>query len=172
MPLHDYHCLTCGAVRIDVAIPIAIGATAGAPDCPDCEFPAPMAWIPAARFSGFNDSGDMGASSFAKFTTQVEDPGSPTGYRDITIGSLSDIRREERESEQRARNGEGQQLIWRDYSQSASNRDKHTMMDDPSLKAPKFYSNGTRVKVRRGAPVIADHGTVEQAQAAEGSVDA
>lgn len=175
LALHDLRCTVCGYIHEDVDIPVAVGArfycqvhrcaqviTTYSDDgaWPVCR--GPLEPVPAAHFSGFNDSG---AGSFAKFTTQVEDPRSPSGWREITVGSLADIRREERESEQRARNGEGQQLIWRDYSQSASNRDKHTMMDDPSMKAPKFYSNGTPVRVRRGAPVIAEHGTVEQAEA-------
>lgn len=160
MALHDLRCLNCGSVYADVNISVTVGASAYCEEH-GCVCGGGLESIPAAHFSGFNDSG---RGQFAKFTTQVEDPKSPTGWRDITIGSLADIRREERESEARARNGEGQQLIWRDYSQSASNRDKHTMMDDPSLKPSKFYSNGTPVKIRRGAPVIADHGTVEQAQ--------
>jgi len=166
MALHDLRCRDCGHVYEDVNIPVSLGARAYCETnyCA-CSIGAESTLepVPAAHFSGFNDSGK---GSFAKFTTQVEDPGSPTGWRDITIGSLADIRREERESEQRERNGDGQRLCWRDYSQDASNKDKHTMMDDPSMKAPKFYSNGTPVKVRRGDPVIADHGTVEQAEAA------
>lgn len=168
MANHDLRCRDCGHVYYDVNISIHVGALEYCKTnyC-TCSLGADSTLepIPAAHFSGFNDSG---AGSFAKFTTVVEDPGAPTGYREITISSLADIRREERESEVRERNGEGQRLCWRDYSQDASNKDKHTMMDDPSLKPSKFYSNGTPVKVRRGAPVIADHGTVEQAQAAEG----
>ncbi len=54
-------------------------------------------------------------------------------------------------------------LIWRDYSQDHSNRDVHTLAPDPSMKPPKHYSNGTPVTLRRGAPVIADHGEQHEA---------
>ncbi len=102
-----------------------------------------------------------GSHDFTKFTTLIEDPASPTGYRQTTIGSLADIRRLERESEQAERNGEGRKYVWRDYSQDRSNQDQHAFMADPSLKPAKTYTNGTPVTFRRGDPVIADHGTVE-----------
>jgi hypothetical protein len=117
-----------------------------------------MDWIPFARFSLFSDSGREGGASFAKFTLPVEDPGSPTGFREETVGSLTDIRRLERESEQREANGEGRRMVWRDYSQDHSNKHTHTLAPDPSLTPSKTYVNGQPVKIRRGDPVIADHG--------------
>jgi hypothetical protein len=114
------------------------------------------------RISLFSDADPRhGSSDFAKFTTQVEDTASPNGFREVTVGSLADIRREERESEQRERNGEGRRLVWRDYSQDPSNGDRHTLGADPSLKPAKHYTNGQPVITRRGDPVTADHGTVE-----------
>jgi hypothetical protein len=128
-----------------------------------------MQWLPAMTISLFSDAATEGGSSFAKFTLPVEDPGSPTGFRDETVASLADIRRLERESLQREANGEGRRMIWRDYSQDATNRDVHTIAPDPSMKAPKHYANGTPVKIRRGAPVVADHG--EQHAAPRGTPD-
>lgn len=154
MALHDFICLACATVQQDYDVPVAIGARAGAPACPRCEFPTPMEPIPAVgRMSLF--------SEFEKFTTSIEDPASPTGYRDVPLSTLADIRRIERESEQRERNGEGQRMVWRDYSQDRSNTDVHTLGKDPSLKPPKQYSNRTPVRVRRGYSVVADHGTGE-----------
>ena len=160
MARHDFRCGVCGYVLRDHHVPTGQRASEHAPTCPNHQIGGPvrMAWIPAARFSLFSDAATEGAGSFAKFTLPVEDPGSPTGFRDETVSSLADIRRLERESEQRERNGEGRRMVWRDYSQDASNRDRHTLGEDPSLKPAKHYSNGTPVKIRRGDPVVADHG--------------
>jgi hypothetical protein len=117
-----------------------------------------MEWIPQARFSLFSDSWREGGDSTSKFTLPVEDPSSPTGFREETICGIADIRRLERESEQAERDGVGRAMRWRDYSQDHSNRDVHTIAPDPSVKAPKHFANGTPVRIRRGDPVIADHG--------------
>ena len=120
--------------------------------------------IPAIRLSLFSDADSRSSPhDFTKFTTPVEDPSSPTGYRDVTISSLADIRRLERDSERAERNGEGRRMLWRDYSQDRSNWDQHTLGPDPSLKPAKTFTNGTPVTVRRGDPVPADHGTLESA---------
>lgn len=146
----------------DFAVPTGIRATEMAPICPRHQYPlggTKMDWIPGGtHFSLFSDSGRDGGSSFDKFTLPVEDPGSPTGFRTETVGSLADIRRLERESEQREANGEGRRMVWRDYSQDRSNRDRHTLGEDPSLRPSKTFTNGTPVTVRRGDPVVADHG--------------
>jgi hypothetical protein len=161
MALHDYRCPDCGYIQRDFHVPTGIRASEMAPRCPKHQFPlggTRMEWIPQAKFSCFSDSGKQSGDSFTKFTTPVEDPGSPTGFRDETIGSLADIRRLERESEIRERNGEGRRMIWRDYSQDPSNRDKHTIAEDPSLTPSKTFANGTPVTIRRGDSVVADHG--------------
>lgn len=172
MANHDFRCSDCGYVLKDFEVPTGIRATEMAPICPRHQYPlggTRMSWIPQAKFSLFSDSGREAGDSFAKFTLPVEDPGSPSGFREETVGSLADIRRLERESEQRERDGEGRRMVWRSYSQNDSNKDKHTLGEDPSLKPPKHYSNGTPVKIRRGAPVIADHG--EQQDAPRGGPD-
>ena len=79
--------------------------------------------------------------------------------RVVEINSLQTIRRLERESEQAARNGEGRPMVWRDFSQDRSNTDVHTLGKDPSLTPAKTFLNGQPVIGRRGAAVIADHGT-------------
>lgn len=163
MPNHDLTCPACGLVFHDVYIPTSVGARAYCREavCAACD--GPLVPIPAVGcMSVFSDADSRhGPRDFAKSTVQVEDPGSPTGYRTETIGSLSDIRRIERESEQRARNGEGQTLVFRDYAQDPTNRDVHTLMADPSLRPPKRFTNGQPVTLRRGAAVQADHGSVE-----------
>lgn len=132
----------------------------GAQAFPPIHCESPMIWLPqVGRISCFAES--------EKTTIPVEDPSSPTGFRDVTIGSLADIRRLERESEQAERDGVGRRMIWRDFSQNRSNTDVHTIMADPALTPSKTYTNGTPVTFRRGEPVIADHGTIEDAHEAE-----
>jgi hypothetical protein len=50
----------------------------------------------------------------------------------IRVDSLNDIRRIERESEKMARDGVGEQLIFRKYAQDRGNLHEHTMGPDPS----------------------------------------
>jgi hypothetical protein len=50
----------------------------------------------------------------------------------VHIDSLADIRKLEKESEQQARNGEGQQMVWRKYSNDRGNTFSHTLKKDPS----------------------------------------
>lgn len=157
---HDFFCPTC-----HVEVRNHIGATPISdptrnPNCSSCG--DPMTWIPQARFSGFSDSdATAGRGSFAKTSIPVEDPGAPGGFRQETIGSLADIRRLERESEQRERNHEGRRMVWRDYSQDGNNRDQHTLGADPSIPLSKTLSNGAPVTVRRGDRVTTAHGTLE-----------
>lgn len=161
MSLHDYSCGECGYVLRDFRVPTGMRATEFAPICPKHQYPlggTRMDWIPQARFSLFHDSDSQGPGSFAKFTLPVEDPSAPGGFRQETVGSLQDIRRLERESEQAERNGEGRRMVWRSYSQDDSNGDVHTLGADPSLKPAKTFSNGKPVRVRRGDPVVQDHG--------------
>jgi hypothetical protein len=112
MPLHDYYCRACGRLFADVAVPIAVGAAAGAPVCRDCE--QATEWIPQV--------GRMDAyEPFQAFSTYDGQ------NRPVVVDSLTKLRRIERESEQQARNGEGQPMVWRRYAQDASNRDVPTL---------------------------------------------
>jgi hypothetical protein len=162
LAVHDFVCPCCGATYRDVVVPVSVGALQSGACCPACtrdRWVVYLTPVPALRLSLFHDGGhDGGPSDFQKFTLPVEDPGSPTGWRDVTISSLADIRRLERESEQRAKNGEGQALRWRDYSQDRTNRDVHTFGPDPSLRPPKRFLNGEPVVIRRGEPVVEAHG--------------
>jgi len=157
MPLHDLECGRCGRVLADVYVPVTQGARAYCRTiwCPSCR--GALEPIPAiGRMSVFSES--------EKVTIPVEDPGAPGGFRQETVSTLADIRRLERESEQRERNGEGRRMVWRDYSQGPGNKDVHTLAPDPSLTPPKSYANGTPVRVRRGDPVVADHGALAEDQ--------
>lgn len=120
MPVHDYVCPACGHVLEDVNIPIAIGAQAGAPECP--EDGRRMEWIPQI--------GRMDAyEPFVEF--DVKDGRGQT----IHVDSLRKLRQVERDSEAMARNGEGQPMVWRQYSQDRTNRDVNTFGENP-FEAP------------------------------------
>lgn len=114
MPVHDYYCGRCGQVVTDVMVPIAIGQIAGAPD--HCD--APMVAIPGI---GSMDYGAVKGVGFRGFTTT-----DARGQR-VEVNSLRDLRRVERESEQAARNGEGQPMVWRRWAQDTSNTDQPTL---------------------------------------------
>lgn len=110
MALHDFWCQVCGQVLVDVNVPIAIGATAGAPT--HCG--KPTAWLPAV--------GRMDAyEPFQEFETR-------DGQNNrVVVDSLKKLRDVERDSEHMYRNGEGQPLLWRHYSNDRSNRDVHAL---------------------------------------------
>jgi hypothetical protein len=52
-------------------------------------------------------------------------------------------------------------VSWRDYSNDRSNIDVHTLGKDPSMKPDRTLLNGQPLTVRKGDPVTADHGTIE-----------
>lgn len=141
MPRADYHCPRedggCGHRVDDHVFSMRLGAVADAPLCPYCtalvqsdhsDRPGVrMVWIPAARFDLKGDGdGDKG---FQKFTvhrqqpTKIADGTYALQHVEETIDSLSKVRKIERESEQRYRDGEGEPLRFRAYAQGASNTD-------------------------------------------------
>ena len=165
MATHDLRCTSCGYVYRDVNISVIVGAKAYCREtfCNRCGTARGLTLepIPAIRLSLFSDAESRSSPhDFTKATVQVEDA-SPQGFHEVVVSSLRDIRRLERESEQAERNGEGRRMVWRDYSQDHSNQLVHTLGEDPSLKPAKHYTNGTPVVVRKGDPVTADHGTIE-----------
>ena len=110
MALHDFWCQVCGQLLVDVNVPISIGATAGAP----LHCGRPAAWIPQV--------GRMDAyEPFQEFEARDGQ------NRPVLVDSLHKLRQVERASEQDYRNGEGQPLVWRSYSNDRSNRDVHAL---------------------------------------------
>lgn len=84
-----------------------------------------MTWMPQARFDMRSDSG---SSDIPKFTVR-------DGQNQLVeIDSLHKLRKLERESEQQARNGEGQPLRFRAYSQNRSNMQDNTFGPDPASR--------------------------------------
>ncbi len=161
MALHDFRCSRCRYTLIDHDVPIALGARLGAPRCPTCD--RRMTWIPAI---GAMDAGS--GASFKSFEVTEDVRGALVTHR---VDSLHDLRRIERDHEQLARNGEGRPLVWRDYSNSKTNGDVHTLsanLGDPhgvrtgiAAHKAKQHAAGTPV-ARRGAAVTAAHGTVPE----------
>jgi len=119
MPLHDFYDPICNRIEPNVYVPVAIGATAGAPTCPTCG--TQLRWIPAAPALHY---GDVKGAAFHPFDT-TDGRGNP-----VRIDSLKKLRQVERESEQMARDGVGQPMVWRRYAQDASNRDQPTLSKD------------------------------------------
>ena len=152
MPLHDYVCYVCSVRVNDVYRSVEDGAVKTPVLCPRCQ--QRMVWIPQV--------GRMDAlEPFQRFET-TDGRGQP-----VVIDSLHKLRRIERESEQQQRNGEGQQQVWRQYSQDPSQRHDHTLMKDPS---PHITG-----KTRRGEPMVrevlqADESGEPQVQMGEGVV--
>lgn len=96
-----------------------------------------MSWIPAARFDMRTDGEGSSGSSFQKFTVLDGQ------NRPVEIDSLRKLRQVERESEQQARNGEGQQMVFRAFNNDGSNRDRGTLGEapnqQPSAEAKRKY---------------------------------
>lgn len=119
MPLHDYQCPTCATVVRDVLRSITQGAQAHPPLCPDCG--DPTAWIPQI---GAMDAFEPG-QEFVVYDGQ---------NRPRRVESFAQMRALERESEQQARNGEGQPLRFRALHQHRSNMGDNTFGDPQQAK--------------------------------------
>lgn len=111
---HDFWCAVCGTLTPDVYVPIATGGPAGAPD--HCG--QRMQWIPGTTAM---DVGGVKGAAFKAFDT-TDGRGNP-----VRIDSLRKLRQVEKESEQMARDGVGQPMVFRRWAQNDSNRDVHTI---------------------------------------------
>jgi hypothetical protein len=159
MPRHDLVCARCGTVS-EQNIAAVVGARLWCREHACARCGGELEPVPAIRLSLFSDADSRSSpADFAKATVQMETPDG--GFREVQVGSLRDIRRLERESEQAERDGYGRRMVWRSYAQDDSNWDKHTLGVDPSLRPAKRFSNGEPVVVRKGEPVTAQHGTIE-----------
>lgn len=163
MALHDFRCPGCGSVQRDVHVPVTIGAQQAVLYCPDCDdwdVGVRMEWIPAI---GRMDFGPAGGAGFKAFT--IEEVDQRGVAQRIEVDSVHKLRRLERESEVRARNGEGRPLVWRDYAQDRSNHDVHTLatqdqLGDPhGCEAVRAAAKAT-ITPRRGDAVTKQHGTI------------
>lgn len=112
----NYTCPTCNGLLREYPVEFGTTFTAGAPLCPWCEIPVRLDWMPQiGRISA------GGGPTFTSFETTGPD-GKLT-----RINSITELRAMERRAEQMARNGEGQPMIWRDFSNDVSNKDEHAI---------------------------------------------
>ena len=133
MAAHDLRCTACGRVQYDVDIPIAQGARVYCLEhrCPEDDyFHEPGEWAPChGRLEpipaiGRMDVGGVKGASFQPFEVSRQLP-TREGLQEHTetIDSVHKLRQVERDSEQRYRDGEGEPLRFRAWTQDSSNRD-------------------------------------------------
>lgn len=157
MPRHDFQCPGCGLIE-EHYVPCSLRATQAVIYHEPCE--CLMEWIPAI---GRMDFGPAGGAGFKAFT--IEEVDQRGVAQRIEVDSVHKLRRLERESEVRARNGEGRPLVWRDYAQDRSNADVHTLatqdqLGDPhGCEAVRAAAKAT-ITPRRGEAVTKQHGTI------------
>lgn len=155
MPLHDYRCTECGTRLFDVYRSIAEGARARLPLCPDCQ--CPMGWIPQV--------GAMDAKEpFQAYTVarDLYDKNPLTGdterhQRIERIDSLHTMRKIERDSEQRFRNGEGEPMRFRMLSTDRSNKDVGSFGREGQIGA-QHYDSGNPPVQKSGRVSVTRHG--------------
>lgn len=136
MALHDFRCSICGKVSHDINIPISIGAVDGAPPCLWCG--ETMDWIPqVGRMDAYEPS-----LEFDTFDGRNQP---------VHIDSLKKLRQVERESEIHARNGEGQPMVWRKYSQDRSNVHVSTLGESPTVAPTRSAAERFGSTLRKSA---------------------
>lgn len=145
MALHDYRCPACHTIVADVNVPIAIGATRWSVSCPACEQDLGQTiaceWIPQV---GRMDVGN--GPGFAAFDAY-------DGHNNpVRIDSVHKARAVERESEQLARNKEGQQIAFRALNQHTSNQVDNTF-GDARAQRKDFKTRNTK-----GVPFVSKVG--------------
>ena len=154
MPLHDYWCAICGQLETNVYRSAHEGARANPPlHCSE-----PMRWIPQTTAM---DAGGVKTAGFRAFDT-TDGRGEP-----VHIDSLRKLRQVERESEVHARNGEGQPMIFRRWSQSDSNQDQPTLSknyqggEQPTPEAARRFGGAMRKVLNEPAygPGVTDANT-------------
>lgn len=124
--LRTYECQICEArrSRLDTGIPIC------------CK--QPMKWKQTREYHPENRGWDTGMRAPAIDFNQTKGRIAPIDSG-IEVNSLHDIRRIERESEKMARDGVGQQYVFRKYAQDAANAYENTLGPDPAVRPTKPF---------------------------------
>jgi hypothetical protein len=135
----NYCCPNCGFIARDVEVPFGTTFPDAAGYCPACEVSAgPNRYV--HRLEWLPQIGRMSAGNGPTFTA-FETTG-PDGKL-TRINSISELRAMERESEKMAKDGVGQQMVWRDYANDPSNKYDHAINkawepdDYPGIPGPE-----------------------------------
>lgn len=131
MPYHDLICRVCGEHQYNVYVPLIRLPEPlvqhGFVTTQRIEFPrhcaTPMAYRPPRVVMDAKEP-------FQRFDVQVRQRDDT--YKTVSVDSVAKMRTLERESEQCARNGEGEAIRFRMWSQNASNGDVNAFGPDPS----------------------------------------
>lgn len=146
MALHDFVCPTCGFILQDQYRSLAVGATGDRPTCPACGAPE-MEWIvPVVAM----DVGGVKGAAFRAFTVDVD------GTAQV-IDSLHTLRKVERDSEQRFRNGEGEPMRFRMWNNDRTNKDVHSFGTAGTI-GEQTYDSGQAPQQKSGRVSITRHG--------------
>lgn len=119
MPVNDFACPECDFVIADQYHPSYLAR----PVCPKDHILMERLWSMSA------------GKPFEPFEVDL-------GDGPVQIGSLGDVRRIERESEKRYRNGDGAPFVFRAYSQDPSNRDVNVFGPGPQKPHPRASKAG------------------------------
>jgi hypothetical protein len=145
VPYHDLYCPACGEIHTNVFLPLVTLPEPvyehGFLTTTRVDFPSHcgrrMSYIPPR----------VAMDTFTPFSTEIRQPDG--SYKSVAVDSLATMRRIERESEQRAKNGEGEAIRFRMWSNDRSNGDVNTFGPDPTpILSPEVK---TRFGLRGGA---------------------
>lgn len=140
MALHDFFCPSCRTVAVDVNIPIAVGAAQAYVYCPTCP-ETRMEWIPqVGRMDAANGPGFVGFDTYNGKNEKVH------------VSSLKQLRAIERQSEIDHKNGEGQPLVFRAFSNTRSQMDQSALHpswvpEGPTPEAKRRFGSTLRKSV-------------------------
>ena len=123
----------CGDTRMVAADPDVT------PLCGTCR--GLMTWKQTREYFPGNHGWSTGMHAPAIDFNQTRERIAPIGEHGVPVNSLHDIRRIERESEKRARDGEGEQYVFRKYAQDANHLHDHTLGESPARRPdPKWFA--------------------------------
>lgn len=144
LPRHDFKCTACGTVLKDQYRTIQQGGSGSPPRCPACF--TLMTWVvPRPAWDLRSDGEGQSGSSFQKFLAR-------DGHNHLVeIDSLNKLRQVERESEQLARNGEGQVVRFRAYEQDRSNLSVNVFGERPADFEQPTAASKRRFGLQQGA---------------------
>lgn len=153
MAQNYYRCPACGQVELIVYRAADVDSPDWPPRClnrvwHEGSISVPMELAPQPGDFAMDVGGVKGAA-FQKFDVDVD--GHP-----VTIDSLHTLRKVERESEQRYRNGEGEPLRFRMWNNDRSNRDVSSFGETGQI-GEQTYTSGTPLK-KSGKITVKRHG--------------